>query len=162
MSDWDDDVLLMQHVIATNTVVIAHHLKKRREQKKKKKKRKPEEEAGRRKKRGCRVPRSARRFFDHGRAKDCIMSDYLAPDALFSDMNFVMMFRISRGRFQKILEDIGNSGIPFYNPQQERKNSSCLEARLLLPLKTLAYGVPPHCFSDYFQMSKAFTITAAL
>jgi hypothetical protein len=23
----------------------------------------------------------------------------------------------------------------------------------MLPLKTLAYGVPPHCFTDYFQMS---------
>ncbi|KAG7356449.1 plant transposon protein [Nitzschia inconspicua] len=29
-----------------------------------------------------------------------------------------------------------------------------VEARLLLPLKTLAYGVPPHTFIDFFQMSK--------
>ena len=28
-----------------------------------------------------------------------------------------------------------------------------LEAKVVLPLKSLAYGVPPHCFIDYFQMS---------
>ena len=30
-----------------------------------------------------------------------------------------------------------------------------LEARMLLPLKTLAYGVACHAFSDYFQMSES-------
>jgi hypothetical protein len=32
---------------------------------------------------------------------------------------------------------------------------AALESRLLLPLKTLAsYGIPPHAFRDYFQMSE--------
>jgi hypothetical protein len=31
-----------------------------------------------------------------------------------------------------------------------------MEARLLLPLKTLAYGVAHHCFCGYFQMSRNF------
>jgi hypothetical protein len=26
-----------------------------------------------------------------------------------------------------------------------------------LPIKTLAYGVPPHTFMDYFQISKCYT-----
>jgi hypothetical protein len=30
------------------------------------------------------------------------------------------------------------------------------EAQLLLPIKTLAYGVPPHTFVDYFQMFKGY------
>ena len=37
---------------------------------------------------------------------------------------------------------------------------SSLEARLLLPIKTLAFGVPPHTFTDYFQMSKALAAEA--
>jgi hypothetical protein len=32
-------------------------------------------------------------------------------------------------------------------------DKSSLATRLLLPLKSLAYGVPPHTFIDYFQMS---------
>jgi hypothetical protein len=32
---------------------------------------------------------------------------------------------------------------------------SSLAASLLPPLKTLAYGVPPHTFMDYFRMSDA-------
>jgi hypothetical protein len=31
-----------------------------------------------------------------------------------------------------------------------------MEARILLPLKTLAYGVPSHTFIDYFQMSPQY------
>jgi hypothetical protein len=35
-------------------------------------------------------------------------------------------------------------------------DQASLEAKLLLPLKCLAYGVPSHCFIDYFQMSKTY------
>lgn len=38
--------------------------------------------------------------------------------------------------------------IPFYKTKAKK-----LEARLLLPLKTIAYGVPSHVFCPYFQMS---------
>ncbi|KAG7354314.1 hypothetical protein IV203_003670 [Nitzschia inconspicua] len=34
-----------------------------------------------------------------------------------------------------------------------------VEARRLLPLKTLAYRVPPHTFIDFFQMSKEMVMT---
>jgi hypothetical protein len=39
---------------------------------------------------------------------------------------------------------------------RDRRRKSSLAARLLLPLKTLAYGVPPHTFIDYFQMSPQY------
>jgi Plant transposon protein. len=32
------------------------------------------------------------------------------------------------------------------------KQGALMEARALLALKTYAYGVPPHTFTDYFQM----------
>jgi hypothetical protein len=46
---------------------------------------------------------------------------------------------------------------PFYKKQVDAigKTGVSYEAKLLLPLKTLAYGVPSHCFRDYFQMSRA-------
>ncbi|KAG7366472.1 plant transposon protein [Nitzschia inconspicua] len=54
--------------------------------------------------------------------------------------------------------DIGASEIRFY---QKKKNldvdeQASLEAKILLPIKTLAYGVPPHTFIDYFQMSPEY------
>jgi len=51
------------------------------------------------------------------------------------------------------MEDIGGSGLPFYS---NIRNDCCsLEAKLLLPLKTLAYGVDTNTFRDYFRMSKS-------
>jgi Plant transposon protein len=94
--------------------------------------------------------------YDHARALLCIKDDYLAIVPRFDFKEFESMFRIERPRFQKILEDVGNSGDHFFCSNVDAANieGPCLEARLLLPLKTMAYGVAPHCFRDYFQMSK--------
>jgi hypothetical protein len=54
------------------------------------------------------------------------------------------------------MEDIiGATGNTFYLNIVDAagKPGACFEARLLLPLKCIAYGVPPHCFRDYFSMS---------
>jgi hypothetical protein len=49
------------------------------------------------------------------------------------------------------------SNIKFFKlTGQEGSSKSSLAARLLLPLKTLAYGVPPHTFIDYFQISPQY------
>jgi hypothetical protein len=64
------------------------------------------------------------------------------------------MFRLSRTRFQVLMEDMKA-------PQSKQAkllhvdNQVYIEAQLLLPVKTLAYGVPLHTFMDYFQMQKA-------
>jgi hypothetical protein len=81
----------------------------------------------------------------------------LGADPLFGK-EFDLMFRISRQHFQKLLEDVGNSGAKFYLEKRDAMNRevASMEARLLLPLKTLAYGVAHHCFCDYFQMSRNF------
>ncbi len=110
------------------------------------------------------LPRPKRKQWRHAEALHCIQRDYLGfPNSplppMFDGKEFETMFRISRSRFQRLMEDIGNSDNAFYSLKTDcfdRKVSS-LEARLLLPLKTLAYGVPPHTFTDYFQMSKTFS-----
>jgi hypothetical protein len=90
-------------------------------------------------------PRRPKRVFRHGEAFNCILRDYLGQEALFSGKNFEMMFRLSRSRVQRLLEDIGNAQIPFFiNTVDAAGNQGAsIEARVLLPLKTYAYGVPP-------------------
>jgi hypothetical protein len=66
-----------------------------------------------------------------------------------------MMLRVSLSALQYIMEEVGKTGDPFY---VWNGNDASLEARLLLPLKTLAYGVPPHCFTDYFSMSPSMAM----
>ena len=100
------------------------------------------------------LPRKKRRVFDHAGALQCINRDYLGPDPLFGK-EFPLQFRISRGRFQTMMEDVAATGNGYYLTLINARGEPCasFEARLLLPLKTLAYGVPPHAFCDYFQMS---------
>ena len=100
-----------------------------------------------------------RRKFDPVGALQCIMRDFLGPNAIFLD-DFPVYFRISRSRFEKILLDVGRSGNSFFNPPPSvtKQPLASMQARLLLPLKTLAYGVAMHCFCPYFSMSKNLAI----
>jgi Plant transposon protein len=96
-----------------------------------------------------------RRAFDHRGAYNNIERDYLGPDPLFGK-EFTIFFRLTRPRIELLIQAFGNTGDPFY--QSFRCNrygliGPCLEAKILLPVKVLAYGVAPHAFSDYFQMS---------
>jgi len=102
------------------------------------------------------LPRSKRKKFQHDLALVCINRDYLGGNPLHG-ADFHLMFRLRRGRFQVLMEDFMASNIHFYKSSvQDGHEKTSLEARLLLPLKTLAYGVPPHTFIDYFQMSKQY------
>ena len=87
--------------------------------------------------------RSARRKFRHDHARQCIMRDYLGTNALMG-AEFKLMFRITRGRFQHLMESIAATGSSYYVKRgKNSKHVASFEAKLLLPLKTLAYGVPP-------------------
>jgi len=105
--------------------------------------------------------RSKRRVFEHEQALECIKRDYLGlpgkPDTPLFGKEFSLQFRISRSRFQCLLEDVmaNKERLSFFHVKESILGEpvASLEARLLLPLKCLAYGVPPHTFIDYFQMS---------
>jgi Plant transposon protein len=101
------------------------------------------------------LPRDEKSQYLHEEMQARLQKDYLSPTPLFDGREFNTMFRISRSRFQRIMEDIAATGNQFYlnTVDATGKPGACFEARLLLPLKTMAYGVPPHCFRDYFSMS---------
>jgi hypothetical protein len=109
-----------------------------------------------------RMGRSKRRKFRHLEALQCIKRDYLGipgdPATPLLGADFKAMFRLSMARFQVIMEDIQASGCPFYQKSKNlhEHDQASFEAKLLLPIKTLAYGVPSHTFTDYFQMSKEY------
>ena len=97
-------------------------------------------------------PRKKRRKFDHVGAYNCLRRDYLSANALFVGVAFELQFRVSLSRFESIFSNFANQpcGSFFFNKQL---CGSTPEARVLLPLKTLAYGVAATAFVDYFQMS---------
>jgi hypothetical protein len=89
----------------------------------------------------------------HEQALACIHRDYLGDTPLLG-AEFKLMFRLSRGHFQVLMEDVMASNISFFKTTAKNGfDKSSLAARLLLPLKSLAYEVPPHMFIDYFQMT---------
>lgn len=98
----------------------------------------------------------------YSQALQVIQRDYIGipgdPSTPLFGQEFKWMFRLSRPRFELLVQDVLNRQIPFYQPKKNlpADAQASIYAKLLLPLKCLAYGVPPHCFTDYFQMSKAY------
>ena len=112
------------------------------------------------------LPRQQKAVFRHHEALICIKRDYFGIPGdlgtpIFKDQTFQMMFRLSRSRVQRLFEDIMTTNHPFYANSMDAygKKGASLESKVLLPLKTFAYGVPPHTFTDYFQMSKGLAAT---
>lgn len=106
--------------------------------------------------------RSIHHHFCHKEALLAIQRDYISVpgglvDPLFGS-EISMMFQLSRTRFQHLMEDVQAKGIQFYLHRKEvnGRYTASMEARLLLPMQTLVYGVSSHVFCDYFQMSPEF------
>ena len=129
--------------------------------------------------------RKQRRQFDYQAAYDNIQRDYAGPNALFGK-EFHLFFRLSRPRVQKLMDDLANSGDPFYQSfrvdmvgrvgacmevkvlkyrvscfgrrGRVAETAACtykMEVKVLLPLRCLAYGDPPHSCCSTFQVSVA-------
>ncbi len=105
------------------------------------------------------LPRGKRRIFDHARPLQYIMADFLGLGSTFNGKKFEMTFRVCRAMFERMMFDIKRNNNSFYQHQNGTvglagNSTVSFEARLMLPWKCLADGVPPHTFADYFQMSK--------
>ena len=99
-----------------------------------------------------RNPQAKRTKYDHGQAYCSIMHDYLGLTPAHS---FEKMFHMTLSRFWAIFDNIRASGNKFFFG--DSLTGARPEARLLLPIKSLALGDPPRAFIDYFQMSRTMT-----
>jgi hypothetical protein len=103
-------------------------------------------------------PRAKRRAFRHVQAHGNIHLDHVGPDPLFG-REVKMFFRLSRPRVQVIIEALGNSDNPHFQSFRKDKFGrvgASMEAKVLLPLRVLAYGDAAHNYTDYFQVSPSF------
>lgn len=104
------------------------------------------------------LPRGKRIQYDHERAKQCIMADYLDSNAIFVGVAFQQMFRISRTLFEKIAQRLANKSSFFIQGYDSRGVAgACPQAKFMIALKALAYGCTPFAFRDYFQMSRTLS-----
>jgi hypothetical protein len=89
---------------------------------------------------------SKRRSFDHQGSFNNIQQDHLGTDPLFG-MEFILFFRLSQPCVELIIQAITKSNNNFYTSFGGNRYGlvgPLLEAKVLLPLKVLAFGVAPH------------------
>ena len=101
------------------------------------------------------LPRNPKVKHDHERVHKQLMENWFGPNPRFSEKKFKSIYRISIARFQRMIQDVIVAGIPFYVNLYDMfgEKGPCLEARLLLPLRVLAYGVAQTAFYDVFEIS---------
>jgi len=83
------------------------------------------------------------------------MRDYLANDCLFYESEFSRHFMVLRGRFELMARKLVAIDPKFYSEKRSanKKPVASIQAKILLPLKSISHGVAPAAFADYFQMS---------
>jgi hypothetical protein len=99
--------------------------------------------------------RRERRVFDSRGAHNIVRVNLLDDNALYS-RDFEDFFRLSRSRVERMLQDFGNSGDPFYRSFRVDmcgRVGASLEAKVLLPLAAIAYGDAPHSLCLTYQVS---------
>jgi hypothetical protein len=101
-------------------------------------------------------PKKRRRTkYDRVRATLCIQQDYMGPNAIFNDKQFKRMFRMSESIYYRIKQFASTSPLFALNDfEPTGRETICLDARLLISLKYLAYGIGFNAFRDYFQMGQ--------
>jgi hypothetical protein len=98
--------------------------------------------------------RGSKAIYQHYRALEAIYTNFFDQAALYGP-TFKSYFRPSRPRVQLLMEVLAGTGDPFYvTTVQFGVTGPSLEARILLPLRTLAYGgVADHTFCPCFSMA---------
>jgi hypothetical protein len=94
-------------------------------------------------------------MYDRNRARNAILQDYMRPNALFNDRQFKRMFRVSKEMYSVIKASAMHH--PFFACREYEANGRqaiCVDAKLLIALKHLAYGTSFNAFRDYFQMGE--------
>lgn len=90
---------------------------------------------------------------NHERANNCIHEDYFSLSPIFDDKQFERMFRLRKCMVEKIIITCCNSFPKVFHPGPDAVGNRGipLENKILMILKTIAYGVSPQAFKDYHQ-----------
>lgn len=94
--------------------------------------------------------------YDRERTMKCLQEDYLGPTPRFDDQQFQRVFRISKHVYNRVKEEI--RGDPFFSIAERDatgQKTICIDAKLLIALKHLAYGCATNSWTDYFQMGES-------
>jgi Plant transposon protein len=100
------------------------------------------------------LPPRKKAKYDYERAIMCIRQDYLGDDPLFGKY-FERVFRVTRGLAEELITICCNTHSFFRQAVNKVTGEKGIypEAKILMALKQLAFGVSPRAFMDYFQMS---------
>jgi Plant transposon protein len=92
---------------------------------------------------------------NHGRAKQCILEDWMGDDRIFTDRQFQQVFRVTRGIVERLIQACGN-----FEPTHFGERSNCVgkpgiavDVKVLGILKCVAFGCSGRAFMDYHQMA---------
>jgi Plant transposon protein len=104
-------------------------------------------------------PRKKRRAsrFNWQRAREAIEADWFGPYPTFDDGQFARMFRVTKTVAEEILAVCANKMSFFWETVHNVMQIPNIDpkAKLLVALKTLAFGVSAIAFVDYFQMGES-------
>jgi len=95
--------------------------------------------------------------YDRKRTRDAIMMDYLGDNPIFDSKRFQRMFRISRKVYDQV-KIISQASDPFFNRPEfdvTGRLNICNDAKIMIALKHLAFGVATFSWLDYFQMGES-------
>ena len=95
--------------------------------------------------------------YDREGAKSDVFRDYVGPIPIFDDRQFERIFRITRTKFDYILQCLVQYEPSFWTQSYECTGRPGIapEVKLLGALKKLCYGVSFIAFTDYFQMAES-------
>jgi hypothetical protein len=103
-------------------------------------------------------PRKKRRAsrFNWQRTREAIEADWFGPYPTFDDGQFAWMFRVTKTIAEEMLAVSANTMSFFREMVHNVMQTPNIDpkAKLLVALKTLAFGVSAIAFTDYFQMGE--------
>jgi hypothetical protein len=84
------------------------------------------------------------------------MEDYHGPIPRFNQDSFKRIFRVSRRNYDQIRQLVCKHNSFFHDSIDcTLRRSICVDAKLLIALKYLAYSTAINAFHDYFQMGES-------
>jgi len=105
------------------------------------------------------IQKKRRTKHDHDRAWQCIQQDYLGPEPTFTDKQFEEVFRLTKGKVERLLQVCCRHNPKTFCPGPDATGRPGIrpEVKVLAVLKCVAFGCSGVAFRDYNQMARNTT-----